>query len=70
MKVVHAVYKNGIFHSTEPAELPENCHVEFEPRLVAERDSTPSLDDVYASLGKRFQSGEPDVAHRHNEHQP
>ncbi len=54
----------------QPVELPENCHVEFEPRLVAERDSTPSLDDVYASLGKRFQSGEPDVAHRHNEHQP
>ena len=31
--------------------------------------SAPSLDDVYAILSKRFNSGEHDVA-RHNEHQP
>ncbi len=70
MKIVHAVYKNGVFHPMEPVELPENCHVEFEPRVVAEDGSTPSLDDVYAALGKRFESGEHDVAQRHNEHQP
>ena len=30
----------------------------------------PSLDDVYAILGQRFESGDSDVAERHNEHQP
>jgi len=70
MKVVHAVFQNGVFRPTEPVELPENCHVLFEPRVVTNRSEAPSLDDVYAILGKRFESGEYDVAERHNEHQP
>ena len=70
MKLVHAVFENGVFRPTEPVELPENCHVEFEPRLVTNESGPPSLDEVYAVLGRRFESGEHDVAQRHNEHQP
>ena len=70
MKLVHAVFENGVFRPTEPVELPESCHVEFEPRVVTKGGEPPSLNDVYAILGKRFESGEHDVSQRHNEHQP
>ena len=69
MKTIHAVFENGVFRPTEPVELPEKCQVEFEFRRI--ESSTPAtLDDVYALLSQRFESGETDVAERHNEHQP
>lgn len=70
MKLVHAIYENGVFRPTEPVELPEACNVVFEPQIVFESPSAPSLDEVYALLKQRFDSGEHDVAQRHNEHQP
>jgi hypothetical protein len=36
----------------------------------AEEECRPGLDEVYEILGRRFSSGEHDVAARHNEHQP
>ncbi len=70
MKPIHAIYVNGVFQPIDPVELPEHCHVEFEPRIVEAVSSEPSLDDVYASLRRRFESGNHDVAARHDEHQP
>jgi len=70
MKTIHAVFENGVFRPIQPVELPEASHVEFEPRLIVESGTTPSLDDVYTALSRRFSSGEQDVAARHNEHQP
>jgi hypothetical protein len=31
---------------------------------------TPGLAEIYAILGERFDTGETDIAERHNEHQP
>lgn len=70
MKTVHAIYENGVFRPTEPVELPEASHVVFEPKLVQPEQPAPSLDDVYALLSRRFNSGQHDVAARHDEHQP
>jgi len=70
MKTIHAVFENGVFRPTQPVELPEASHVEFEPRLVEPVEHLPGIDEVYAVLSRRFNSGEPDVAERHNEHQP
>jgi predicted DNA-binding antitoxin AbrB/MazE fold protein len=70
MKTVHAIYENGVFRPTEPVELPEACHVVSEPKLVDADASAPSLDEVYALLSRRFDSGQFDVAARHDEHQP
>ncbi len=67
---VHAIYENGVFRPVEPVDLPEPCEVEVDVRVVTSGVGMPSLDDVYAILGKRFDSGERDVAARHNEHQP
>jgi predicted DNA-binding antitoxin AbrB/MazE fold protein len=68
--IIHAIYENGVFRPTEPVDLPERTAVEVEIREIKEAPRIPSLDDVYAILGRRHSSGEPDVAARHNEHQP
>ena len=71
MKTIHAVYESGVFRPLERVELPERTEVEFEPRPVGQReDHNGQLDGIYAILGERYQSGEHDVAARHNEHQP
>jgi predicted DNA-binding antitoxin AbrB/MazE fold protein len=71
MKTIHAIYESGVFRPVEKVELPERTEVEFEPRPVAHpQDSNARLDGIYAILGERYQSGERDLAARHNEHQP
>jgi len=67
---IHAIYENGVFRPTEAVEIPEKSEVEVEIRLIKEGPKVPTLDDIYAILGERFNSGEHDVAARHNEHQP
>ena len=69
-QTIHAIFENGIFRPVEPVNLPDRCEVEVEVRTVRPGAGQPSLDDVYAILSKRFNSGEHDVAARHNEHQP
>ncbi len=66
---IHAIHGNGVFRPTESVEIPENSEVEFELRWIKENPGTPSLDDVDAILSERFNSGEHDVAERHNERQ-
>ena len=71
MKTVHAVYEHGVFRPLGTVELPERTEVEFEPRPVVQSEGrNGSLDSIYAILGERYQSGEHDVAVRHDEHQP
>ena len=71
MKTIHAVYESGVFRPLEAVELPDRTEVEFEPRPVTPSEEPNSqLDGIYAILGERYQSGEPDVAARHDEHQP
>lgn len=67
---IHAIYENGVFRPMQPVDLPDRCEVEVEIRAVQTQQPQPSLDDVYAILNERFDSGEHDVAARHNEHQP
>jgi predicted DNA-binding antitoxin AbrB/MazE fold protein len=67
---IHAIYEGGVFRPTEAVDLPDRCEVEVEVRRVQAQPEKPSLNAVYAILGKRFDSGDKDVAARHNEHQP
>jgi predicted DNA-binding antitoxin AbrB/MazE fold protein len=67
---IHAVFENGVFRPTEAVDLPDRCEVKVEVLQITEEANKPTLDDVYAILSKRFNSGEHDVAARHNEHQP
>ena len=71
MKTVHAVFEKGLFRPLEAVELPDKCEVEFEPRPVhLPAENGDSLSAVYAILSERYNSGEQDVAARHNEHRP
>jgi predicted DNA-binding antitoxin AbrB/MazE fold protein len=71
MQTIRAIYENGVFKPTAPVELPERCTVEFEPRPIPPDGHSPTArDGVYAVLSERYASGEPDVAARHDEHQP
>jgi len=71
MKPIHAVFENGVFRPMEEVDLAEHTKVEFEPRVIEEEDlSDAELDELYAILSERYESGESDVAARHNEHQP
>jgi predicted DNA-binding antitoxin AbrB/MazE fold protein len=71
MKTIHAVYESGVFRPLETVELPERAEVEFEPGpVMPQEDRNARLDGIYAILRERYQSGEHDVAARHDEHQP
>jgi predicted DNA-binding antitoxin AbrB/MazE fold protein len=69
-KTIKAVFENGVFRPIEAVDLPDHSEVEVAVRLVKEGSAIPSLDDVYAILGRRHASGEHDLSERHNEHQP
>lgn len=66
VETIRAIYENGVFRPTQQVELPEKCEVEFEPRPIKSNRG----GDVYDVLSERYDSGEPDVSQRHNEHQP
>ena len=70
--VIHAAFENGVLRPTEPVEIPEASLVEVEVRQV-----TPPIDDqeidmseVYEILSRRYDTGETDIAARHNELEP
>jgi predicted DNA-binding antitoxin AbrB/MazE fold protein len=70
MKTIHAVYEQGVFRPLEKVELPEKTEVEFEPHPVSASKLKPGLAAIYEVLSERYESGEHDIAARHNEHQP
>jgi predicted DNA-binding antitoxin AbrB/MazE fold protein len=67
---IHAVYEQGVIRPTEKVDLPDPCEIEVEIRVIEGEQKSPSLDDVYAILGRRHASGQHDLAERHDEHQP
>jgi predicted DNA-binding antitoxin AbrB/MazE fold protein len=69
MRVIHAIYEKGVFRPTEPVDLPEASEVEVELRVMNPSTET-RLDSIYSILEARFESGESDIAARHDEHQP
>ena len=70
MNNVHAIYENGMFRPVGCVNLPDPCEVEFEPHLIQPASTSNDLAGVYAVLAERYESGEHDVAARHDEHQP
>ena len=70
MKAIRAIYEQGVFRPLEAVDLPETTEVVFEPQPVLPPISPEARARVLAVLSQRFDSGEHDVAARHNEHQP
>ena len=71
MKTVHAVYEHGVFRPLGAVELAERTEVEFEPKVIGQIEPKPgNMDGIYEVMSHRFNTGETDIAARHNEHQP
>jgi predicted DNA-binding antitoxin AbrB/MazE fold protein len=70
MKVVHAVFENGVFRPTVPVDLPEHCEVVFEPRRVEVVKHGDRLDRLHEILSRSYDTGDPRLSERHDGHQP
>lgn len=70
MRAIHAIHEPGVFRPLEAVDVPETTEVRIEPRPVLPSASPAARARVLAALAQRFDSGESDVAARHNEHQP
>jgi predicted DNA-binding antitoxin AbrB/MazE fold protein len=74
MKVIHAIFENGVFRPTEPVDLPDGSEVTIAPHLVP--DPTSKTQDpnhwerVHDLLSTRIETGETDMAARHDEPLP
>jgi predicted DNA-binding antitoxin AbrB/MazE fold protein len=69
MEPIEAIYQGGVFRPIEPVVLPENSRAQVIPQSES-GELKQDLDAIYAVMAQRFNSGEHDVAARHNEHQP
>jgi predicted DNA-binding antitoxin AbrB/MazE fold protein len=69
MGAIDAIYEAGVFRPLAPVALPEHSRVRFSLEVMT-AEPQQNLDAIYAAMDMRFNSGEPDVAARHNEHQP
>ncbi len=70
MKAIHAIYERGVFRPLDAVDLPETTEVVFEPRPVLPPATPVARARILAALAQRFDSGEDNVAARHDEHQP
>jgi predicted DNA-binding antitoxin AbrB/MazE fold protein len=71
---IPANYVNGVFQPTVPVALPENTPVNVIPAAitseVGSQQEKNSLDRIYELLEQSIETGIPDLAARHNGHQP
>lgn len=70
MNSIQAVFEGGVFRPVTPVTLPEHSIVEFEPRMVAPGAAASDQSEIRRLLSLRFNSGDSQVAARHDEHQP
>jgi predicted DNA-binding antitoxin AbrB/MazE fold protein len=70
MNTIRALYANGVFQPLDPVVIPEGSQVEFEPRLVTEPCEVKHRKRVHELLSQSYETGIPDLAARHDEHQP
>lgn len=70
MKTVHAIYENGVFRPLTDVELPDRVEVEFVPHPVRPTAHESRQDAVYDILAQAFDTDDPHLSQRHDEHQP
>ena len=67
-----AVVKNGRLETSVPITLPEGTEVIFEPAPDQKNAKAKQAAQIriFESLGRAYETGQTDLAQRHNEHQP
>ena len=74
-KTIHGKVHGKTIELDEDLGVAEGQEVDVqvtivEPPKPSKQAMTPGLAAIYAILGERFDTGERDLAERHNEHQP
>ncbi len=69
METVRGIVDHDTIRLVTPLSLPQGAEIEFEPRIVQDKPKSPPTE-LYRLLDQRFDSGQHDIAARHNEHQP
>jgi predicted DNA-binding antitoxin AbrB/MazE fold protein len=69
MKTISAIYENGVFRPTEPVDLPNGCRVQVVPQPTLTPQEA-ARQRVFENLSTSFETGDPEAAARHDEHQP
>jgi predicted DNA-binding antitoxin AbrB/MazE fold protein len=69
---IPAIYENGVFRPLEPVALPEKTPVTVTAQTppVGQSPLGCNTDRLYELLSQSVETGIPDLAARHNEHQP
>lgn len=74
---IRAIYENGVFRPLEPVKLPEGTIVEVQApeevvdvRALVPPGTDEGLIRIYECLARSYDTGDPELAARHNEHQP
>jgi hypothetical protein len=72
METFQGIYENGVVRFPEPVALPEQTPVTVTAQTTAPPQPPVgcSTDRLYALLSESIETGIPDLAARHNEHQP
>jgi predicted DNA-binding antitoxin AbrB/MazE fold protein len=71
MKIIHAIYEDGVFRPTEPVDLPDGCMVTVEPQPAGKAPELSSGQRrIHELLSQATDTGDPYLSERHNEHQP
>ncbi|MFN0069478.1 MAG: hypothetical protein ACKVYV_17810 [Limisphaerales bacterium] len=71
MKTNHAICEHGVFRPLDVVDLPDQAEVQFQPTIRSRAEPVPAdMKGIDEILSRRFNSGQHDVAARHNEHQP
>lgn len=72
MATIDAIFEGGVFRPIEPIVLPEKLRVKLELHVDngASLGNDDDMDAIYEILDRRYNTGIPDLAARHNEHQP
>jgi|GEM_PF-2386403 len=67
-----AIVRDGRLVTTEKITLPEGTEVVFVPTSEPQTDAPADEAQrrIFASLARSYNSGQLDLAERHNEHQP
>ncbi len=74
METIRGIVDKGNIRLVTPHLLPHGAEIKFEPRLVQDMPERPSLGcnspELHEILNRSHDTGIPDLAERHNDHQP
>lgn len=64
-----AIYEKGVFRPIGPVDLPEGSTVQVEAEPSRSSEDL-ARERIFAFLARSYETGDPQAAARHNEHQP